>query len=209
MVEPLLYRVPREIEALAGMLAGPLPRVPTGEHCSKPYPCPLAARCWPELPPHHISTLYAMRQRALELDEQGYRTIFDLTEDVPLGAAADRQRRAVQTGQGIVDPGLADALAGIVPPVAFLDFETVGLAIPVWHGCHPYDQVPVQYSCHGEGADGHVTHHAWLAEGPADPRPALAEHLVTACADARTIVAYHAPFRRPGIAELASAVPPL
>ncbi len=109
----------------------------------------------------------------------------------------------------IVDPGLADALAGIAPPVAFLDFETVGLAIPVWNGCHPYDQVPVQFSCHVEDAAGHVTHHAWLAEGPEDPRPALAERLVTACAGARTIVAYHAPFERQCIVQLAEAVPSL
>jgi predicted RecB family nuclease len=150
-----------------------------------------------------------MAHRALELDEQGYRTIFDLTEDVLLGAAADRQRRAVQTGRVIVDAGLADALAPIAPPVAFLDFETVGLAIPVWNGCHPYDQVPVQFSCHVSDAAGHVTHHAWLAEGPADPRPALAERLVTACADTRTIVAYHAPFERQCIVQLAEAVPSL
>ena len=128
--EPLLHRIPREIDALADMLAGPVPRVATGEHCSRPHPCPFAARCWPELPPHHVSTLYAMRDRALELDEQGYRTIFDLPEDVVLSPAADRQRRAVQTGQLVVDPGLAEALAGIEPPVAFLDFETVGLADP-------------------------------------------------------------------------------
>ena len=60
-VEPLLRSMPREIDALAGMLAGALPRVATGEHCSKPYPCPFAARCWPELPPHHISTLTPWR----------------------------------------------------------------------------------------------------------------------------------------------------
>ena len=95
------------------------------------------------------------------------------------------------------------------PPVAFLDFETVGLAIPVWNGCHPYDQVPVQFSCHVEDAAGHVTHHAWLAAGPADPRPALAERLVTACAGARTIVAYHAPFERQCLVQLSEAVPSL
>jgi len=183
--------------------------VAIGEHCSKPYPCPFTARCWPELPPHHISTLYAMRDRALDLDEQGYRTIFDLPEDIVLGGAADRQRRAVQTGRLIVDPGLADALADIAPPVAFLDFETVGLAIPVWNGGHPYDQVPAQFSCHVADAAGHVTHHAWLAEGPEDPRPALAERLVAACAGARTVVAYHAPFERQCIAQLAEAVPAL
>jgi hypothetical protein len=150
-----------------------------------------------------------MRDRALELHELGYRTILDLPEDVVLGAAADRQRRAVQAGRIIVDPGLAEALAGIGPPVAFLDFETVGLPIPVWNGCHPYDQVPAQFSCHVEDAAGHVAHDDWLAEGPGDPRPALAERLVAACAGARTIVAYHAPFERQCVAQLAEAVPAL
>ena len=53
------------------------------------------------------------------------------------GGAADRRARAWPR-----------RWRGIAPPVAFLDFETVGLAVPVWHGCHPYDQVPVQFSCH-------------------------------------------------------------
>jgi hypothetical protein len=145
-VETRLAAVPGEIAAMSAMLAGPLPSVATGPHCSSPYECPFTARCWPVLPPHHVSTLYAMRRRALELDELGYRTIFDLPEDFPLKAAADRQRRAVQAGRMIIEPTLGDALACFAPPVAFLDFETVGLAIPVWNGCHPYGQVPVQFS---------------------------------------------------------------
>jgi len=209
MAEARLGAIHREIEAMVAMLAGPLPSVATGAHCSKPYECPFLARCWPMLPLHHVSTLYAMRQRTLELDEQGYRTIFDLPEDLPLGGAADRQRRAVQAGRVIVEPGLADALAAFVPPIAFLDFETVSLAIPVWNGCHPYDQVPVQFSCHVQDAAGGMTRHAWLAEGSGDPRPTLAERLIAACEGARTIVAYNAPFERNCIRQLADAVPHL
>ena len=57
----------------------------------------------------------------------------------------------------IVEPTLAAALAPFAPPLAFLDFETVGLAIPVWNGCHPYDQVPVQFCAYvpdGAGPSG-------------------------------------------------------
>ena len=39
-----------------------------------------------------------------------------------------------------------------------------------------------------------MTHDAWLAEGPEDPRPALAERLVAAWAGTPTVVAYNAPF---------------
>ncbi len=69
-----------------------------------------------------------------------------------LGYPPSRQRRAVQAGYVIVEPSLAQALAPFVTPIAFLDFETVGLPIPVWNGCHPYDAVPVQFSCHVEDA---------------------------------------------------------
>ena len=67
----------------------------------------------------------------------------------------------------------------------------------------------MQFSCHVEDAAGRVTHQAWLAEGPEDPRPALAARLVTACAGARTIVAYNAPFERRCIALLGEAAPSL
>jgi hypothetical protein len=61
--------------------------VPVGPHCTTPYECPFMARCWPLLPPRHVSTLYAMRRRALELDEQGYRTIHDLERRQDKGSA--------------------------------------------------------------------------------------------------------------------------
>lgn len=203
----LAEQVPGWIGTQLEMLHGPLPEVPVGPHCTTPYECPFVARCWPTLPPHHVSTLYAMRSRALELDEQGYRTIHDLPEDVPLGPIADRQRRAVEENRIVVEPGLAQALDVFVPPIAFLDFETVGLAVPVWEGCHPYDAVPVQFSCHVQNVVGRVTHHEWLARGPEDPRSPLAERLIRACEDARTVVAYNAGFERRRIEQMAEALP--
>jgi hypothetical protein len=69
--------------------------------------------------------------------------------------------------------------------------------------------VPVQFSCHVQEADGRITHHEWLAEGPDDPRPALAERLVLACESARTVVAYNAGFERGCIEQMADALPAL
>ena len=202
-------RVPGWVAQQIAILQGPVPDVPIGPHCTTPYECPFMARCWPTLPPHHVSTLYAMNRRALEFEAQGYQTIYDLPEDAPLGRIADRQRRAVKEGRIIVESTLAGALKVFVPPIAFLDFETVGLAIPVWEGCHPYDAVPVQFSCHVQAADGRVAHHEWLAEGPEDPRPALAKRLVGACEGAHTIVAYNAGFERGCLERMADALPAL
>jgi len=204
-----LEMIPRAIQAQLAMLAGPIPEVAIGEHCSAPYECPFKGRCWPTLPPHHVSTLYAAGRRAQLLEEQGYATIHDLPDDIPLKAVQDRQRRAVQAGRLIVEPELGTALRDLEPPLAFLDFETVGLAIPVWNGCHPYDAVPVQFSCHVEDAGGRLTHHEWLAEGAGDPRPVLAERLVRACSSARTIVVYYAAFERACLQRMADALPQL
>jgi predicted RecB family nuclease len=199
--------VPRWVTQQAEMLHGPVPEVPVGPHCESPYECPFKARCWPTVPPHHVSTLYAMKRQALELDEHGYQTIHDLPEDVPLGPIANRQRRSVQEDRMIIEPTLGQALATFVPPIAFLDFETVSLAVPVWEGCHPYDAVPVQFSCHAQDTDSRVTHHEWLAEGPEDPRPTLAQRLIQACDGARTVVAYNSCFERQRIEEMAEALP--
>ena len=195
------------IRAQAAMLAGPCPQVAIGDHCYAPYECPFTSRCWPSLPQHHVSTLYSAGRRALLLEEQGYATIHDLPDDMPLRAVQDRQRRAVQSGRIIVEPGLGAALQSLPAPLAFLDFETVALPIPVWRGCHPYDPVPVQFSCHAEEGDDRVAHHEWLAEGTGDPRPALAERVIRACDGARAIVTYHAPFERGCLERMADALP--
>lgn len=76
-----LEAMPGVIQAQPAMLAGPLPDVAIGEHCRTPYERPFMARCWPALPPHHVSTLYSAGRRALLLEEQGYATIRDLPED--------------------------------------------------------------------------------------------------------------------------------
>ena len=201
--------MPTRISQQLEMLQSSLPDVAIGPHCEAPYECPFMARCWPALPPHHVSSLYRIKQRGLELDEQGYHTIYDVAEDVQLGPIADRQRRAVQENRIIVEPSLAKALEVFVPPIAFIDFETVGLAIPVWNGCHPYDNVPVQFSCHVQDETGKIAHHEWLAQGPDDPRPALAKRLIEACKDAKTVVAYNAGFEKKCIEQMADTFPSL
>jgi hypothetical protein len=69
--------------------------------------------------------------------------------------------------------------------------------------------VPVQFSVHANVQRRHPTHHAWIAEGPGDPRPELARRLVAACAGARTVVAYYASFERSCLRHLIECVPDL
>jgi hypothetical protein len=206
--EGLLPGIPRRIRSLARMLEGPMPDVEVGPHCTDPYECPFVNRCFPSLPRHHVSTLYRIGARAAALEDEKYRTIRQLPPDIGLSEVAERQVRAVRTGKLVVEPGLGRALGRIQAPIAFLDFETANPAIPAWKGCHPYEHVPVQVSCHVLGARGGVEHHEHLADGPGDPRPAMAAAVVRACAGASTVVAWNAGFERRCLEHLAAAVPP-
>ena len=196
------------VEAVRAAREAAPPEVAIGEHCSKPRDCAFKDRCWPALPKHHVSTLYRIGRKANALVEQGYETIDQLPDGVKLGAVASRQRRAVRQGSIVVERDeLIQALAAVARPVAHLDFETVGPAIPLWPGCRPYDQVPVQLSCHVVGVDGATTHHEWLFDGGGDPRPDAARAILAACRGAKTVTAYFSSFEKQCI-ELVAAVCP-
>jgi hypothetical protein len=208
-VRSALRAVPKHAAGLVSTLVGPLPDVPTGPHCNEPYACPFVARCWPKVPEHHVSTLYRIREnRVAKLVADGIETLHDLPRRFALSGPARRQVRSVKAGKPIVERGLRRALNALKPPLAFLDFETVNPAIPAWPGCGPYEQVPVQFSCHAL-LPGGLQHHAWLATGPADPREDFARALISACDKARTIIAYNAPFERRCVDALGDAVPAL
>jgi hypothetical protein len=205
--EALLPAIPGHLKRMKKALAGTLPVVQVGPHCDDPYECPFKGRCWEPVPDDHVSTLYSGRKLAARLLADGVESLKDIPDDTPLSAPQARQVRAVRAGELVVEPGLARALRSLKAPIAYLDFETINPAIPVWKGCGPYMQVPVQLSCHVVGARGATTHHEHLADGSGDPRPALAEAVVRACAGAATVVAYNAPFERKCLQHLAENVP--
>jgi hypothetical protein len=92
-------------------------------------------------------------------------------------------------------------------PVAHIDFETIQPAIPMWNGCRPFDQIPVQLSCHLVNADHTETHSQWLFDGKGDPRPGMAKAILEACKAAATVTAYSAQFERGCIELVADACP--
>jgi hypothetical protein len=128
-----------------------------------------------------------------------------------------RQIRAQREGRLIVEPGLAEALrpAAEARRLGFLDFETVGRALPVWNGLGPWHQTAAQFSYHERGDGGRMRHTEFLAEGPDDPsllpddpREVLATAMLEATADADVIVVYTS-FEATRIKELAAHLPHL
>jgi hypothetical protein len=209
-VTPLVQQARERISAQAEVIGGSLPVVNIGPHCSAPYECPFKTRCWAGVPSHHVTTLYRVQQKkAFELVERGFCTIPELPNDFSLSQIAERQRRAVVENNLIVEATLKNALSELPESIGFLDFETVGPAIPVWPGCRPYDAVPVQFSFCKVEPNGELTQFEWLADGAEDPRERIALALIDACRGVEKIAAYNASFELRCLQHLANAVPHL
>ncbi len=204
----LMKGIEGEIEWQLGILERPFPGLPVGVQCIGMTDCPFHERCWPP-GPHHIRTLYRTgTAKALSYMHQGIHSVTDLPEGLGLTPVARRQRRAVQRDDVIVEPGLWTVLDALAEPLAYLDFETVARAVPVWPGVAPWEAIPVQFSYRQERMDGGHDHVEWLAEGAGDPRKGLALALIDACADAGSILVYSS-YENTQIKTLENALPHL
>jgi predicted RecB family nuclease len=205
-VAGFLPQVPGLVQELRAMLEGPRPDKVIGAHCYEPRECALHARCWPD-DPHHIRYLYNVGpKKTIAYMASGVHRFQDLPPGDKLPFAARRQLRAVKEQRLVVEPTLAEAIAPFESPLGYLDFETVGRAVPVWDGLAPWGAAVAQFSYHEEQADGSHRHVGWLAEGPGDPRRELAEAMLEATAGARRIVTYSA-YEKTRITELKRLVP--
>ena len=205
-VERFLPQLPALTQELRAMLDGQLPDKSLGAHCYEPRECALHARCWPE-DPHHIRYLYNVGpKKTIAYMASGVHRFQDLPPNAKLPFAAQRQLKALREQRLVVEPTLAEAIAPFESPLGYLDFETVGRAVPVWDGLAPWGAAVAQFSYHEEQRDGSYRHVGWLAEGPGDPRRELAEAMLEATAGARRIVTYSA-YEKTRITELKRLVP--
>ena len=87
-------------------------------------------------------------------------------------------------------PGAKAAFDALGYPRYYLDFETIGPAIPFWAGTRPYQAVPVQWSCHREDEGGALAHTEFLELSGQPPMRALAEALIAALGDSGPVLMY-------------------
>lgn len=179
----LLSDVGPQVAGMQKMAAGDEPLRAPGPHCRRPVGCEFLAWCRRGLPEDRLERLPRLRTAVFEgLLEQGVQRIGEIPADFPLEPPQRRAREAWRTGSVVVDASLAGRLTGIGPPAAYLDFETLAPAIPIFPGMRPYQVIAYQWSLHRDAGDGRLTHAEFLPEGPADPRRVFAESLLEALA---------------------------
>jgi hypothetical protein len=197
-----------ELTQQLAMLGGQCPDAPIGARCHDPRPCPFLERYWPS-DPNHIRRLYNVGpKKAAQYMARGVHKISELPASQRLPPAAARQVTAVRENRVIVEGGLSDALDEFSGRLGFLDFETIARALPPWPSLGPWHQAAAQFSYHETLPDGSFGHHEWLADGPSDARPALAQALIQATHDADRVVTYSS-FESTRIRALQRSVPSL
>jgi predicted RecB family nuclease len=185
------------------------PDIEPGSQCTNPYTCEFYDHCNDPLPIDHIENLPGISAKKLqELATLGIESI----SNIPTGFRfTDRQRRAwecAKTGKPWFGKGLKDALAELRYPLYFMDFETLGLALPRYAGMSPYNQIPFQWSVHLQRKPGaELEHSEFLSEGDADSRLAFVAALCPTVRENGSIVAYNSSFESGCLEKLAGWFP--
>ena len=185
------------------------PGASIGPHCLAPYECPLRAECWGFLPENSIFDLRGGKTSQFALYEQGFMSIEDIPDHIPLTRQQQIQKECVATGKVHVEKEeIRRFLDKLEYPLYYLDFETFGSAIPLYDGTRPYQDIPFQFSLHVvENHASEPTHHSFLAEGIEDPRPQILRELQRLLGSEGSIIAYNAGFEEGVLKELAEAFP--
>ena len=82
-----------------------------------------------------------------------------------------------------LDPASRAMVFDLGYPRAYLDFEAIAFAVPIWAGTRPYEQLPFQWSLHVERAGGTLDHAEFLHTTGEPPMRAVAESLIAALGD--------------------------
>lgn len=171
-------------------VTGPMPSVPVGNHCNKPYECQFTNHCWPTDTEYPLAGLKGGVARLAEYAAHGCRDIRDVDPESITGAMQRRIYRVTSAGKPEVLPAARETLRALEYPRYYLDFETIGPAVPIWTGTRPYASIPVQWSCHIEHASGEITHDEFLDLSGEPPMRALAERMIECLGDSGPVLMY-------------------
>jgi len=183
------------------------PDVAVGPQCHDPFDCPFFGYCTrnkpqPEFPIDWLPRFPAARRE--QLAEQGIDDLRGVPNDV-LNDIQNRVKEHTLAGTVFFDAaGAAADLATHGLPAYFLDFESINLAVPVWKGTRPYEQIVFQFSVHSVDASWQLSQTAFLDLSGRDPSESLARGLIASCGKSGPVFVYHAGFETARIRELAN-----
>jgi uncharacterized protein DUF2779 len=192
------------------MAGGTRPVVPMGPQCTSPYECPFIARCSQErgmLPEFPVGLLPRGGKTLEALLVAGYAELQQVPAELLSAELHQRVHHVTVSGEAYFAMSATAALRGLEKPMAYLDFETIGLAVPEIVGTRPYQPLPFQFSLHIERSANEVEHVQYLAIENFAGFGALASALLAAVPEHGPVFAYNAPFEQRVLSELADRLP--
>lgn len=205
-VDEISKGIDDRISAMFTIIKGKKPSICIGGHCTMPYECPITD-CWKGLSSENVFELYRGGRKCEKLFSSGITKIKDIPDEFKLTDKQEIQRDCAKTGKPhIHKEKLKHFLKIIFEPVSYLDFETFQMAVPIYDGTKPYQQIPFQFSLHVDDGKS-VKHYSFLASGAIDPRLRFMEELEKALPSTGSIIVYSKSFEESRLNECASMLP--
>ena len=187
------------------------PKVDIGPHCDDPYSCGFKTHCWSACKISDVS-IFDIPRLSTDAKWESYRAgKIDLKSLDPddFNATQSRMIECTVAKKRFVDSNaIAKALKAWKHPLSFLDFETIGYAIPRYNGQRPYQQLPFQFSCHIQKTSrGKLGHCEYLHSTDTDPREDISRTIVELVPESGSVVAYSMGFESGVLKTLADLFP--
>ena len=207
-----LPRIPNEVRRFKNVIESPeVPNIDIGNHCSDPYDCDFKGTCWKHIPEYSVFNISRLNSdKKFGLYHQGVITLDDIDlSQTDLNPNQVLQVQSEINGTSHIDiEEIRNFINGLNYPLYFLDFETIGPAVPKYNGSRPYQQLVFQYSLHvQETSTSELEHREYLADSSQDPRIGFIEQLIQDCGSSGDILVYNIGFERGKLNDLVDVFP--
>lgn len=212
LIQDELDAVPNYLDRIKQTLANTIePYWKLGSICKSPYTCEFKQYCWKDVPEKSIHYLYRIQDK-LRFSLMGMQV--ELIHDIPVAMVKGAQLIQVETEirqtPNIDREQIREHLDQLEFPLYFLDFETIGYAIPKYDGTRPYQQLTFQYSLHVQRTPGaELEHYEFLFEHNDNPMRAAAGHLLENIGETGSIIVYNKKFEAGCLRGMSNAFPDL
>jgi len=186
------------------------PVVDVGPHCFTPYECPFLSRCHGAPPTganYPVESLPRGGKMMQALIDEGYVDLREIPDGRLTAEMHMRVREATVRGVPFFDAAATVELRTHTYPFTYLDFETIGFAVPEVIGSRPYEQLPFQWSVHVEVSATEMRHAEYLAIESFGDFDKLAVTLIAAVPAEGPVFAYNSGFEGSVLGRLAELVP--
>ena len=188
------------------------PAISMGPQCTSPYECPFIERCTQEqsgTPKYPVDLLPWGGKTVIALRAAGYSDLAQVPQNLLSSDLHLRIHHATVTGEVYFNEEATAELRGLGYPIAHLDFETIGLAVPEIVGTKPYEQVPFQFSIQVEESAVVVRDAELLQIEQFGEFWAFSNALLASLPESGPVCAYNAGFEARVLRFLADRVPDL